>query len=87
MSLNNIISSSLMINASHMHKMHNPASVIMAIACLEYRGIDRMLIENSFIYFFIGINYRERLAIFIFIIQFIFLFHKIVQFNGLLLHG
>ena len=29
MSLNNIISSSLMINASHMHKMHNPASVII----------------------------------------------------------
>ena len=47
--LNKINSSNLIMNASHVHKMHKPASDIIAIVCFEIRGKDKILFENSFI--------------------------------------
>ena len=48
-SLNNIISSRLIMSASHVQKIHNPMSVIITIALFEYRGSDKMVLENSLI--------------------------------------
>ena len=45
-SLNKINSSSLMVKASHVHKMHKQISVIRAIACLEYLGRVKILVES-----------------------------------------
>ena len=47
--LNKINSSNLKIKASHVHNKHRLASDIMAIVRFDWRGIDKILFENSFI--------------------------------------
>ena len=48
-SLNKINSSNLNTKASQVHRMHKPASEIIAMNCFEKRGKDKIFFENSFI--------------------------------------